>query len=121
MEEASQIKITLLLIAAIFTPILWRGLVKFFNRHNKLLVILYIVLLFPIAFFHILIIGFGFTKATPSPKKIKMSRAQKKQEWESRQREKRHQKRLKKEKEEARKEQIRRDMITDDDMYGGFD
>ena len=34
-----------------------RGLVQIFQRHNAILVILYIVFLFPIAYLHMLILG----------------------------------------------------------------
>ena len=34
-----------------------RGLVQIFQRHNAILVVLYIIILFPIAYCHMLILG----------------------------------------------------------------
>ena len=40
-----------------------RGLVQIFQRHNSILVVLYIVFLFPIAYIHMFILGiFGTSK-----------------------------------------------------------
>ena len=40
-----------------------RGLVQIFQRHNAILVVLYIVFLFPIAYIHMFILGvFGSSK-----------------------------------------------------------
>ena len=40
-----------------------RGLVQIFQRHNSILVVLYIVFLFPIAYIHMFILGvFGSSK-----------------------------------------------------------
>ena len=51
-------------IIVVFT-IYWtiRGLVQIFQRHNAILVVLYIVFLFPIAYIHMFILGvFGSSK-----------------------------------------------------------
>ena len=51
-----------------------RGLVQIFQRHNAILVVLYIVFLFPIAYIHMFILGvFGSSK-----KKQILKRAQEK-------------------------------------------
>ena len=40
-----------------------RGLVQIFQRHNAILVVLYIIFLFPIAYIHMFILGvFGLSK-----------------------------------------------------------
>jgi hypothetical protein len=40
-----------------------RGLVQIFQRHNSILVVLYIIFLFPIAYIHMFILGiFGSSK-----------------------------------------------------------
>ena len=40
-----------------------RGLIGLFHRHNPIVIILYIIFLFPIAYFHMLILGmFGSSK-----------------------------------------------------------
>ena len=46
-------------ILIVVLTIYWtiRGLVQIFQRHNVILVVLYIVFLFPIAYFHMLILG----------------------------------------------------------------
>ena len=52
-------------ILIIILTIYWtiRGLVQIFQRHNAILVVLYIVFLFPIAYIHMFILGvFGSSK-----------------------------------------------------------
>ena len=52
-------------ILIIVLTIYWtiRGLVQIFQRHNSILVVLYIVFLFPIAYIHMFILGaFGSSK-----------------------------------------------------------
>jgi hypothetical protein len=66
--EAILIILTILFIAWLFSRIFWKGLVIFCSRHGKLRPFLYFVFLFPIAFFHILFIGFGDKKTTFSKK-----------------------------------------------------
>ena len=49
-----------------------RGLVQIFQRHNSILVVLYIVFLFPIAYIHMFILGvFGSSKKKRILKKAK--------------------------------------------------
>ncbi|WP_443640501.1 hypothetical protein ABXT70_10810 [Candidatus Njordibacter sp. Uisw_039] len=56
MDDSSVSGIGLLLI---LLTIYWsfRGLVQIFERHNSILVILYIVFLFPIAYIHMFLLG----------------------------------------------------------------
>ena len=56
MDDSSVSGIGLLLI---LLTIYWsfRGLVQIFGRHNSILVILYIVFLFPIAYIHMFLLG----------------------------------------------------------------
>ena len=52
-------------ILIVVLTIYWtiRGLVQIFQRHNSILVVLYIVFLFPIAYIHMFILGvFGSSK-----------------------------------------------------------
>ena len=51
----------LILVLTIYWTI--RGLVQIFQRHNSILVVLYIIFLFPIAYIHMFILGvFGSSK-----------------------------------------------------------
>lgn len=51
----------LLFLATIYWSL--RGFVQLFQRHNAILVIFYLILLFPIAYIHMLILGiFGKSK-----------------------------------------------------------
>ena len=62
MDESS---ITVIGFLFIVLTIFWtiRGLVQIFGRHNSILVVLYIVFLFPIAYIHMFILGvFGSSK-----------------------------------------------------------
>ena len=62
MDESS---ITVIGFLFIVLTIFWtiRGLVQIFQRHNSILVVLYIVFLFPIAYIHMFILGvFGSSK-----------------------------------------------------------
>ena len=62
MDESS---ITVIGFIFIVLTIYWsiRGLVQIFERHNSILVVLYIVFLFPIAYIHMFILGvFGSSK-----------------------------------------------------------
>ena len=56
MDDSSILGIGLLLI---LLTIYWsfRGLVQIFERHNSILVVLYIIFLFPIAYIHVFILG----------------------------------------------------------------
>ena len=51
--------ITFFIIGLLILTLYWtiRGLVQIFQRHNAILVVLYIIILFPIAFCHMLILG----------------------------------------------------------------
>jgi hypothetical protein len=62
MNESS---ITVISFLFIFLTIYWtiRGFVQIFQRHNSILVVLYIIFLFPIAYIHLFILGvFGSSK-----------------------------------------------------------
>ena len=62
MDESS---ITVIGFLFIVLTIFWtiRGLVQIFGRHNSILVVLYIIFLFPIAYIHLFILGvFGSSK-----------------------------------------------------------
>ena len=62
MDESS---ITVIGFLFIVLTIFWtiRGLVQIFERHNSILVVLYIIFLFPIAYIHMFILGvFGSSK-----------------------------------------------------------
>ena len=57
--------ITFFIIGFLILTLYWtiRGLVQIFQRHNSILVVLYIVFLFPIAYIHMFILGvFGSSK-----------------------------------------------------------
>ena len=57
--------ITFFIIGFLIITLYWtiRGLVQIFQRHNSILVVLYIVFLFPIAYIHMFILGvFGSSK-----------------------------------------------------------
>ena len=51
--------ITFFIIGFLILTLYWtiRGLVQIFQRHNAILVVLYIIILFPIAYCHMLILG----------------------------------------------------------------
>ena len=50
----------------------FRGLVQIFERHNSILVVLYIIFLFPIAYLHMFILGvFGSSKKKRMLKEVK--------------------------------------------------
>ena len=56
---------TLIATVALIFTIYWsiRGFVQLFQRHNSILVIFYLVFLFPIAYCHMLLLGiFGSSK-----------------------------------------------------------
>ena len=56
MEEDIAVYIILgIVVLTIYWSI--RGLIQLFQRHNAILVVLYIVFLFPIAYLHMLILG----------------------------------------------------------------
>lgn len=48
-----------LVLGFLVLTIYWsiRGLIQIFQRHNAILVVVYIIFLFPIAYFHMLILG----------------------------------------------------------------
>ena len=51
----------LFLVLTIYWTI--RGLIQIFQRHNSILVVLYIIFLFPVAYIHLFILGvFGSSK-----------------------------------------------------------
>jgi len=56
----------------------FRGLIGLFHRHNPVMIILYIIFLFPFAYIHMLILGiFGSSK-----KNIMLKKAKKEAEYE---------------------------------------
>ena len=62
MDDSSILGIGLLLI---LLTIYWSflGLVQIFQRHNSILVALYVIFLFPVAYIHLIILGvFGSSK-----------------------------------------------------------
>ena len=53
--------VLLFLVLTIYWTI--RGLIQIFQRHNSILVVLYIIFLFPVAYIHLFILGvFGSSK-----------------------------------------------------------
>ena len=53
--------VLLFLVLTIYWTI--RGLIQIFQRHNSILVVLYIIFLFPVAYIHMFILGvFGLSK-----------------------------------------------------------
>ena len=57
--------VSIIVLVIIVLTIYWtiRGVVQIFQRHNSILVVLYIVFLFPIAYIHMFILGiFGSSK-----------------------------------------------------------
>ena len=53
--------VLLFLLLTIYWTI--RGLIQIFQRHNSILVVLYIIFLFPVAYIHLFILGvFGSSK-----------------------------------------------------------
>ena len=66
--------ISSIVIVIVVLTIYWtiRGLVQTFQRHNSILVVLYIVFIFPIAYIHMFILGvFGSSKKKRILKKAK--------------------------------------------------
>lgn len=55
-DDTVIVMVTVLLLFTLYFSL--RGLVQLFQRHNSILVIFYLVFLFPIAYCHILILGF---------------------------------------------------------------
>ena len=61
MDSPLELIILLIIVLTLYWTI--RGLVQIFQRHNSILVVLYIVFLFPIAYIHMFILGvFGSSK-----------------------------------------------------------
>ena len=62
----------ILIVLAVVIGIVWNGAIKLFYKYNTLLVIAYIVILFPFAFFHTILLGlFGDSKKQILAKKVK--------------------------------------------------
>jgi hypothetical protein len=62
----------ILLVLAVVIGIVWNGAIKLFYKYNTLLVIAYIVILFPFALIHTILLGlFGDTKKQMMAKKVK--------------------------------------------------
>ena len=61
MDSPLELIILLIIVLTLYWTI--RGLVQIFQRHNAILVVLYIIFLFPIAYIHMFILGvFGSSK-----------------------------------------------------------
>ena len=61
----------ILLVLAVVIGIVWNGAIKLFYKYNTLLVIAYIVILFPFALIHTILLGlFGDTKKVMMKKKV---------------------------------------------------
>jgi len=69
----NQILILLIpLLLAIGIWVVWNGVIKLFYKYNTLLVIAYIIILFPFALIHTILLGFfGDTKNQMMEKKVK--------------------------------------------------
>ena len=62
----------ILLVLAVVIGIVWNGAIKLFYKYNTLLVIAYIVILFPFALIHTILLGlFGDTKKQMMAKKVR--------------------------------------------------
>ena len=60
-SDTATLIVTVVLIFTLYWSI--RGLIQLFQRHNSILVIFYLVFLFPIAYCHMLLLGiFGSSK-----------------------------------------------------------
>ena len=60
-EDTNTLIFTVILLFTLYWSI--RGYIHLFQKHNSILVIFYLVFLFPIAYFHMLILGiFGSSK-----------------------------------------------------------
>ena len=77
MDDSSILGIGLLLI---LLTIYWsiRGLVQIFQRYNSILVVLYIIFLFPVAYIHVFILG--IVESFKSSKKKRILRQAKEEE-----------------------------------------
>jgi len=74
MDAYSNTTLIVIVIGIIILSIYWsiRGLVQLFQRHNVILVVIYLVFLFPIAYCHMLILGiWGSSKKDRILKKAK--------------------------------------------------
>ena len=61
----------ILLVLAVVIGIVWNGAIKLFYKYNTLLVIAYIVILFPFALIHTIFLSlFGDTKKVMMKKKV---------------------------------------------------
>ncbi|MDC1027264.1 hypothetical protein OAR79_06250 [Candidatus Thioglobus sp.] len=61
----------ILLVLAVVIGIVWNGAIKLFYKYNTLLVIAYIIILFPFALIHTIFLGlFGDTKKVMMKKKV---------------------------------------------------
>ena len=66
--------LTNILIVFLILTCYWtiRGLIQLFQRHNTILVVIYCIFLFPIAYLHMLILGiFGSSKKNRMKKEAK--------------------------------------------------
>ena len=74
MQESGDPTAGFILLGIVLLTAYWsiRGIIQLFQRHNAILVILYLFFLFPIAYLHALILGiFGSSKAKREAAKIK--------------------------------------------------
>jgi hypothetical protein len=68
-NDAATLIVTAILIFTLYWSI--RGLFQLFQRHNSILVIFYLVFLFPIAYCHMLLLGiFGQSKTARAQREI---------------------------------------------------
>ena len=68
-SDTAKLIFTVVLIFTLYWSI--RGLIQLFQRHNSILVIFYLVFLFPIAYCHMLLLGiFGQSKTARAQREI---------------------------------------------------
>ena len=68
-NDAVTLIVTVLLLFTLYWSI--RGFIQLFQRHNSILVIFYLVFLFPIAYCHMLLLGiFGQSKTARARREI---------------------------------------------------
>lgn len=66
MENIDEITAGFIVLGFLAVTAYWsiRGILQLFQRHNSILVIVYLLFLFPVAYFHALLLGiFGKSKA----------------------------------------------------------
>jgi lysylphosphatidylglycerol synthetase-like protein (DUF2156 family) len=72
MDDGSKAALIGVLVVVVLLFFAMRGIVRLFQRHNSILIVLYLVFLFPVAIVHALILGwFGSSKAELADKALK--------------------------------------------------